>query len=273
MKLAVSNIAWDMDEESTVANSLQSLNVRYVEIAPTKVFANPTSTSAIERSDYLHFWRNHGISIVAFQSMLFGRPDLQLFESESIRSEMRETLSRFIELAGALGVGKLVFGSPKNRVIPPAMDPRTAHDIAAAFFARLAQTAVDNDTCFCIEPNPEDYGCNFVTTAAQGLTLVKAVGHPGFRLHLDAAGMALAGDAPAESIKSAGELLAHFHASAPYLGPLEATQVNHRQAALGLREIGYAGNISIEMRPGNPGTAISAIGSAVALTREFYSAS
>ena len=271
MKIAVSNIAWAPDEETSVANALQALGVRSVEIAPTKCFSEPTTTSASERATYARFWAQRDIEIVAFQSMLFGRPELQVFGSVGTRAETIEVLSRFIELAGELGAGRLVFGSPKNRIIPEGMSALEAADLATDFFTTLGSVAVDNNTLFCVEPNPTDYGCNFITNAAAGLALVTAVDNPGFGLHLDAAGMTLAGDDVAVSIRDAGPRLAHFHASAPQLGPLENVIVDHARAARALQEIEYGGHVSIEMRPGAPGDAASDVSAAVLLARSEYS--
>lgn len=270
MKIAVSNIAWSPDEEAAVAATLQDLGVHSVEVAPTKVFANPTATTALERADYSWFWADYGIDIVAFQSMLFGRGDLQVFGDDSIRRETIDVLSRFIELAGALGAGRLVFGSPKNRVVPAGMAASEAQDVAVRFFTALGAVAHDNNTQFCIEPNPTDYGCNFVTTAAAGLALVQAVDHPGFGLHLDAAGMTLAHDDLDASVRAAGPRLAHFHASAPHLGPLEDQIVDHARASKALDDIGYDGFVSIEMRPGTPGNAARDVAAAVNLVDLNY---
>lgn len=270
MKIAVSNIAWAAEDETSVAETLQTLGVRSVEIAPTKCFPDPTSTSSAERSAYANFWAGHDIEIVAFQSMLFGRPDLQVFGESSVRHETVGVLSRFIELAGALGAGRLVFGSPKNRIVPEGMSSNEAQDLALSFFTALGVVAHDNNTLLCLEPNPTDYGCNFVTNTAAGLALVQAVDNPGFALHLDAAGMTLAGDDLKDSIRSAGYRLAHFHASAPQLGPLENEIVDHAQASTALREMNYGGYVSIEMRPGKVGAAAAAVSAAVALARKEY---
>lgn len=270
MKIAVSNIAWAPEEEADVADALQALGVGSVEIAPTKCFPEPTATTAAERSAYTSFWEKHEIEIVAFQSMLFGRPDLQVFGDARVRGETIGVLSRFIQLAGDLGVGRLVFGSPKNRVVPVGMSVDEAQDLAVTFFGALGTVAQDNNTVICVEPNPTDYGCNFVTNAAAGLALVRAVGSKGFALHLDAAGMTLAGDDLGDSIRAAGPLLAHFHASAPELGPLESEIVEHSRASRALQEINYLGHVSIEMRPGRPGAAAEDVSAAVILARSAY---
>ncbi|MBN9210085.1 MAG: sugar phosphate isomerase/epimerase [Microbacterium sp.] len=265
--LAVSNIAWDATEEADVARALRDRGVRRVEIAPTKVFEDPTDVSDAAIADYRGFWEAHGIDVVAFQSMLFGYPDLSIFGDEAVVRATVERLGAFIDLAGRMGAGRLVFGSPRNRRRPAGMDDEEIQDAAIAVFGELGRRAADAGVIFCIEPNPPQYGCDFVTTAAEGERLVRAVAHPGFGLHLDVAGMTLAGDTPAEAVRSAADVLCHYHVSAPDLGPIERDVVDHVSAFRALAETSYSGTVSIEMRPGDPGEAVSRVESAVDLAR------
>ncbi len=267
--LAVSNIAWEAWEEAAVAARLEELDVRSVEIAPTKVFADPTEVSDAELHGYLSFWRDHGIDVVAFQSMLFGRPDLEVFGNETVRRATIARLRSFLELAGRMSVGALVFGSPRNRLLPADGTEAASWDSAVAFFGELGRAASAAGTLLCIEPNPPQYGCDFVTTADAGARLVRDVGEPGFRLHLDAAGMTLAGDDVGESIRSGADVLAHYHVSAPQLAPIEGAVVDHVSAFRALADIGFEGHVSIEMRSIGDDSAPDRVADAVDLTRRL----
>jgi D-psicose/D-tagatose/L-ribulose 3-epimerase len=267
--LVVSNIAWPADEESDVGVALADLGVTAVEIAPTKVFPDPLRVSDAEVEGYLSSWARHGISVVAFQSMLFGRPELTIFIDADTRKRALERMRGFIQLAGRMQAGVLVFGSPKNRRIPPGMGKDEALDVATAFFSELASEASNCGTVLCIEPNPEAYDCNFVTTSTQGADLVARVDSPGFGLHLDVAGMTLAQENVAEAILAQPDIR-HFHVSAPHLGELEETTVDHSAAASALERIGYAGHVSIEMRPGEAGQSVARVRRAVSLARHYY---
>lgn len=269
MKLAVSNIAWTPAEEPDVAKELQKQNVEYVEIAPTKVWDNPLHVSDEQIRKYKEFWAAHGITIVAFQSMLFGRDDLTIFEDAATRQKTKDYLKIFIELAGRIGAEVLVFGSPKNRRVG-AISQDEAFKIAQDFFGELGEIAAKNNTNFCIEPNAEAYDCNFVTTAAQGLELVKKTSTSGFQLHLDTACMTLAKDDLRTSILDAKDNLRHFHISAPFLQPIEEHEVNHAAAATALRDIKYEHFVSIEMRPGNEGQNVKRIHDALKIVKKYY---
>lgn len=271
MELAVSNIAWTNEEEVEVAERLQQLGVKYVEVAPTKVWEDPTKTPVEEAQSYTEFWRNYDIEVVAFQSILFARPDLKIFESAENRRQTLAYLQDFIGLASNMDAGVMVFGSPKNRQRGD-MGEEEAYPIAKDFFRTLGKAAQEKGIYFCIEPNAPQYACDFVTTAQEGINLVKEVASPGFGLHLDIACMTLAGDDIAKSVKDAKPYLKHFHISAPMLGQVEAnTDVHHQEAADALREIGYSGYVSIEMRPAAVGENAARVEKAVRFAQSVYS--
>lgn len=270
MKLAVSSIAWTNQEEPAVAKLLQKLGVKYVEVAPTKLWDDPTKATDKEIADYKSFWNNHGIEIVAFQSMLFTRPDLKIFQAADNRRESLAYLLDFTVLAGKMGAQIMVYGSPKNRQRGD-MTADEADRIAAEYFDAIGTTAAASNVCFCIEPNPTDYACDFVTTAQDGIEFVQAVNNKGFGLHLDIAGMTLAGDDIAASIQKAAPILKHFHISSPMLEQVEdRPDVHHSEAAKALNDIGYDGYVSIEMRPGAAGENVARVEKAVRFAQSVY---
>lgn len=125
---------------------------------------------------------------------------------------------------------------------------------------------------FCLEPNPEAYGCDFLTCAREGADFVAAIDSPGIGLHLDAAGMTLAGDDMAAEIERCGPLLHHFHASEPNLGPVDASTsvVEHETAAMALARAGYDGFVSIEMREPDPNDGLDAVRAAQRFVANAY---
>jgi sugar phosphate isomerase/epimerase len=99
-----------------------------------------------------------------------------------------------------------------------------------------------------MEPNPEAYGADFCTSLEQAVELVDAVDSPGFRLHVDAGGLALSGEVFEPVLRGAGGLLAHAHASQPNLMDWQEPHAVHARLATVLKEIGYQGRVAIEMR-------------------------
>lgn len=270
MNLAVSSIAWAAKEEAAIAEKLHELGVKYVELAPTKIWDDPTRVSVESAHDVVEWWKKYGIEVVAFQSMLFARPDLKLFENADNRAECLRYLKDFIVLAGRMGVKKMVFGSPKNRQ-RTGMTIEEADVIAKSFFSELGEVAAIHGVVLCLEPNAPQYNCNYITTASEGAALVRSVSSAGFGLHLDTACMSLAGDDMASSIIGYANILEHFHISSPMLEQVEArVDVDHAAAAKALRSINYDKIISIEMRPGEIGTNVDRVKKAVQFAQNTY---
>ena len=269
MKTAISNIAWTAEDDDRVLAFLGESAIDAIEIAPTRLLAAPFEASAAEIAAVRTRWHADGKPIVAAQALLYGRPDLLLFESDELREATLAHLDSVMAFCAAVGAGPLVFGSPKNRR-RGALAAGRAFDIARAFFGEAGRLAERHGVVLVLEPNPERYGCDFVTRGQEGIELVRAVDHPGFRLHLDAAGMTLAGDDLGAVIEDAGDLLAHFHASEPDLGPIGEGGVDHPACAEALRRIGYIGHVSVEMRHAPDRDALEEIGRAVAFVTEVY---
>lgn len=251
MKIAISNIAWPIERDAAVADTLVDLGVSGIEVAPTKLWPAPLEASTEQIDSYRRFWNSRGISIVAAQALLFGKPDLTLFENPEIRKRTLDYLSSIIRVCARLGANSLVFGSPKNRRVGDR-ERNIVWGEAVDFFQQLAGVASEAGTAIVMEANPPEYGADFITKATEALELVRAVNHSGFRLHLDTACMMMAGDDANDVIHSAGPLVAHFHASEPQLAPVGGGPVDHARFAAALAAARYNGWVSIEMRQVEP---------------------
>jgi sugar phosphate isomerase/epimerase len=269
MKIAISNIAWTLEEEPKIATLLQEKGVKGVEIAPTKIWTNPLEAKDIEIQNYRDFWQSYGIEIVAMQALLFGRNDLTIFESPELRQATLDYLTGIIKLGSKLGAKALVFGSPKNRHRGD-LTPEQAQKIAQEFFGQVGEVAAAAQVYFCLEPNPVVYGCNFVINSQEGIELVKNTSSSGFRLHLDAAGMTLSEEDLAISLSQAFPYLCHFHISEPYLGQVGAGQVDHATLGKTLENLGYQGWTSIEMRSQSTESNLESVAQALATAQKFY---
>ena len=274
MPLAMSNIAWPAELEEQAAARLLAGGAAGVEVAPTKVWPQPLAATLAEIAGYRHFWESRGLRVVALQSLLFGQNHLQLFGDAALRKAALDYLAGMIVLAGRLGAEVLVFGSPKNRRVGSGSLP-AAHDTSVALFRRLGQLAQDEGVWFCIEPNPVQYGCDFITTAAEGLALVQDVNQPGFGLHLDAAAMMLAGDNPEQIMRVAGTWWRHFHISQPYLQPVAGDACGHEVFSKAICSSEYRGWLSIEMKPpdGLAADPLAHVDAALAFCHSAYRAS
>lgn len=246
MRIAVSNLGWEPVLDQQVSERLLAAGVVGVEIAPTKVWADLSSVAPSAARAYGERWRGVGLPVVAAQSLLFGRPDLHLFDDT--RHELVKYLSTVMDVCVAMGARILVFGSPRNR-LRGSLELNAADQVAIEIFAELAEHAAALGACLCIEANPTQYGADYITSAHEAAALVGAVDSPGLRLHLDVACMALAGDDAAVCVSEYIDILRHVHLSAPDLGPVGDPDPQHTAMADALRSAGYSGFVSVEMRP------------------------
>ena len=78
MKLAISNIAWDKENNEQVYQLMQKYWFTWLEIAPTKVFDNFLNANQQEKKDFLDNLSTYNINPIAMQSLLFWKPELKL---------------------------------------------------------------------------------------------------------------------------------------------------------------------------------------------------
>lgn len=273
MIACISNIAWRADEEPAIARALQAAGVTAVELAPLRAVPVPWLPDRDKAMACRQFWADHGIRVVALQALLFGRDGLALFEDEPARQRMAEHLAGVLQLAAWLGATRLVFGSPGQRRKHGRPDSEV-RDIGVAFFRSVGAVAQDLGACLCLEPNPPQYGCDWITTADEGAQLVRDVASPGFGLHLDAAGMLLAGDDGPAAVISHAASLRHFHVSAPQLGHVDrAAGVDYPGLLSALAATDYQGCVSIEMRAQPVASNLGAILESVGYLQQVLAAS
>lgn len=268
MNIAISNIAWPRQEDPLVADCLARNGIVGIEVAPTKICPNMETAEISILKQYQTFWAQHGIQIVAAQALLFGRPDLTLFDDEPTRQATLRYLKTVIRVCVDLGASVLVFGSPKNRNRRDS-DSEETLAIGVAFFGALAELAQKENAVIVIEANPKIYHTNYITSAQEALQLVTQVNHPHFQLHLDTGCMTLSHDDIRRSIHEGASVLKHFHVSEPHLDPIGNAGVQHELAAKALQEIHYPGWISIEMKERAP-FSIQQIENAILKTTYLY---
>jgi sugar phosphate isomerase/epimerase len=270
MRLAISNIAWPAGEDDRAAGLMADLGADGVELAPTKLWPRPLEAGPSEVLACRNWWEARGFPVVALQALLFGRPELSIFGPEPTRRATIDTLKGMNALASSLGAGALVFGSPRNRIVGE-MPREQALAVAVEAFREIGDDAASRGVWFCIEPNPTPYGCDFVTTAAEGIELVRLVGSEGFGLHLDSGGMAMAGDPIDEAFDAGADLVRHLHCSEPMLAPIGTGGADHLGVSRACRRAGYDRWVSIEMRTPDPADSWpDAVSRALRVGRESY---
>lgn len=269
MNIAISNIAWDHHEDDKAAKILKKYKLTGLEIAPSKIWDDPTSVSNEMIQNYKTYWNEKGISIIASQSLLYGHPELTIFESKYKRGKTLIYLHKIIKLLSILGIQNVIFGSPKNRV-RGKMSKKEAILISKDFFTKISDYCRMFGMFFCIEANPELYGSDFINTTDEVIELVKYIDHPNFRVHLDTGAMVINNENYEVVVEKAFPYLKHVHISERNIGLLSQGNVDHKKLAKLLKKFGYNRWISIEMKNKLMPSNIDAIEEALDIVSRYY---
>ncbi|CAI8975108.1 MULTISPECIES: sugar phosphate isomerase/epimerase family protein [Pseudomonas] len=246
MRLAISNIAWDIHDDDAVARLLNDFSVDAIDIAPGKYFPDPASASDEDISRVKAWWAERGIEITGMQALLFGTVGLNVFGSVETQDALLQHLEAVCRIGGGLGATRVVFGSPKNRDRSGLSD-KEALSVATSFFRRLGDIAQYWGVTICLEPNPVCYGANFMTTSAETSEVVKNVAHPAIRMQLDTGALTINQENPQLVLRDCVDLIGHVHASEPNLVPLGDGGTCHTQMADALTRYLPGHVVSIEM--------------------------
>jgi D-psicose/D-tagatose/L-ribulose 3-epimerase len=247
MMLAVSNIAWSGALEEEALKTLQSLGITRLEIAPTRLWPKWGGMSLPAAHQEREQYKLRGFQIPSLQAILFEKPHCKLFGTDGERQALGEHLNSCADLASALGATSLVFGAPKNRDLN-GLSSEAAVAIAQDVFAAAGSYYHFKGVVLCMEANPVQYACTFVTNSVEAAALVRLVNSPGFRLHLDTACLFLAEEDICAAIEKNFDILQHFHVSEPNLGDFASPVIDHHRVADCLRGLGYEQVVSLEMR-------------------------
>lgn len=198
---------------------MRAFGVRELEVAPCQVFGNDWFERMPSTIEAAHRYARESGPVYSLQGVFYGTEALNIFTAfDATLAHTR----RVVDLAAALGARVVVFGAPAVRRVPEGY---AEHERTAVAFFRAVADYMPTTLTLCIEPNARAYGCNFLTTSAEGRAFVLRVDRPNIRLMLDTGCMALeesdAHDMP-QRFAECAEVLAHVHFSAPHLHSLAA---------------------------------------------------
>jgi sugar phosphate isomerase/epimerase len=252
MMLAVSNIAWASCDRLAAYELLARQGIDGLEIAPGLFLDSaddPFSPDDVTLKRARSEIEVAGLRLVSMQSLLFGVQGAALFGPPEARERFCDGMMRAIALAGLLEVPNLVFGSPRQRIIPDGMTASQAQDVAIEIFGRLADAAAKVGSQLAVEANPEAYGTNFLTNIEAALQFVRAVDHPALTLNFDVGAMHMnqAFEQIDLLIPEAIDRISHVHVSEPFLVPAPAQEEDAHHLFTVLGNAGYEKWVSLEM--------------------------
>lgn len=240
MKLSISNLAWNTDNNELIYKKMQELGFVGLEIAPTKIFPSEPYSKLEEAESFKNHLNNtYGLSISSMQSIWYGITG-NIFEDKD-QPQLIDYTKKSILFANKIGCTNIVFGSPKNRIIIGDDYEKKA----IYFFNKISEFGSVYNVVVSIEPNPPIYGTDFINTTFEAFDLVMKVNNPNFKVNLDL-GTIIENNENVEKIFSNVDLINHIHISEPFLRKIEKREL-HSVIFRKLKETNYNGYVSIEM--------------------------
>ncbi len=269
MRLAISNIAWDVSEDESIAKLLKCYGIDAIDIAPGKYFPDPAKATEEDITRVKQWWCVRGIEITGMQALLFGTVGLNVFGSSEVQDALLQHLNAVCRIGAGLGATRIVFGSPKNRDRTGLSDEQV-EATSVPFFRELGEIAQAHGVMICLEPNPVCYGANFMTTSDETAEVVRQVAHPAIRMQLDTGAITINGEDPVTVLENHVSLIGHVHASEPEIAPLGDKGTDHARVAACLRRLLPDSIVTIEMLATKNEPHLVAIERALKVAIRFY---
>ena len=251
MKLSVSNIAWQSNEKEKIFPLLSLYGFSGLEFAPgllTQENENAYFCDNDKLNKISEYYKNHNLKFTSMQSILYGCENAALFENETKRERLLDYVKHAIDFASKLNVKNLVFGAPKNRIVPETMTKNEADIIAREIFKEIGNYAFSKNTKVSLEPNAKEYGTNWLTTTKDTIDFLLSLDNSGIALNLDLGTMIINSE-NTDIIKNNVNLINHVHISAPFLQMLDPFNLDFYKTVIEyLSTNGYNGWYSLEMK-------------------------
>jgi sugar phosphate isomerase/epimerase len=247
MRYAICNETFEGWDHARVCRFVAGLGYGGLEIAPFTLAPRITDVTPQSRRELRRQAEDCGLALIGLHWLLARTEGLQLTSpDEGVRRATADYLAALARCCADLGGTILVFGSPAQRRIPAGATRAQAAEWAADTFRRAAPAIADAGVTLCLEPlSPPE--ADFLNTAQESVELMDRIGSPSFKLHLDVKAMATE-EAPAtELIRRHAGRLGHFHANDPNRRGPGFGATDFVPIFQALREVGYAGWVSVEV--------------------------
>ena len=249
MKLIISNLSWNIDENYKVINIIKNFNIRNIEISPNKVFNNSYTKKNIKKKQY--FWQKEKIKFYSIQSILFNKKNAYLFGNKIQQKIFFNEIKKKIFLCKKIGAKVIVFGSPSNKKIFFKNNLVDLNKIAYNTFKKISQICEKYRIFFCIEANPKIYNCEYLNYTKDAIKLVKNINSNFFKLNLDLGTIIANKESFKNIIQNHIRLIGHVQISVPYLKDIMPYKSTIAKFIKELKVNNYQKCISIERLPIN----------------------
>jgi len=157
---------------------------------------------------------------------------------------MKKLIDQMVDLGCPSLIGPVYSAVGRADAVPPE-EYRKQWRTVVKHLKELAAYARARKRQVCLEPLNR-FETDFINTCDQGLKMIRDVGNPALKLHLDTFHMNIEEKDQAASIIKAGRHLAHFHACGSDRGTPGGDHIAWKSIARALKQIGYKGDVVIE---------------------------
>ncbi len=171
-----------------------------------------------------------------------------LSKDESIRELGRQYIKESIDLCRELEADILVGPTYSVGIKPELLLPEKKEEMwqrSVRNLQKVCRHAEKNNVTIAVEALNR-YETNFITTVDDALRLVREVGSPALKIHLDTYHMNIEEKNLGEAIEKAGDFLYHLHASENDRGTPGSGNVDWEDVAHSLKRINYNKSVVIE---------------------------
>ncbi|MBN1359477.1 MAG: sugar phosphate isomerase/epimerase [Sedimentisphaerales bacterium] len=248
MRFALCNEMFEGWRLAEVCSVTRRLGYHGIEVAPFTLAPSAIEVTPAQRREARQAIEGEGLACAGLHWLFAGPQGLHMTTpDEATWRRTRDYLSALLDLCADLGGKVLVLGSPKQRSLVEGQTPDGAWHRAADLLSSVLDKAGTLGLTICLEPlSPVE--TNFINTVEEGMRMVRQIGHPNLKVHLDVKAMSSEGRPVAEIIRSVkAKDIGHFHVNDPNLYGPGMGEVDYAPIAAVLADIGYDGWLSVEV--------------------------
>ncbi len=157
---------------------------------------------------------------------------------------LRRLLEQMVVLDCPSLIGPVYSAVGRADAVPPA-EQRQQWRTVVRNLKTICREAERLGKQICLEPLNR-FETDFINTCEQALRMIRDVGSPALKVHLDTFHMNIEEKFQPAAIRKAGRLLGHFHACGCDRGTPGNDHIDWKGIAAALRAVGYNGDVVIE---------------------------
>jgi sugar phosphate isomerase/epimerase len=231
-----------------VCSVVRELGYQGLEIAPFTLAPSAEEVTAEQRKEVRKIIKDHGLQTVGLHWLFAGPTGLHMTTTDNqVWGRTRDYLSCLLDLCNDLGGKVLVLGSPKQRSIVESQSKDSAWLRAVELLSSVLDKAGQLGLTICLEPlSPVE--TDFINTVAEGMEMVRQIGHPNLKIHLDVKAMCSESTPVPEIIRSVNaDDIGHFHVNDANLYGPGMGDVDYTPIAEAIKDVGWDKWLSVEV--------------------------